>query len=103
MLLELRDIKKSFTGAEGPVPVLRGVDLALGAGESLALTGESGSGKSTLLHLVGGLDRPDSGRITVAGEDVTALDDPGRATRVRRRDQPQDGVPDSYGRTAGSP
>ncbi|MCP1167398.1 ABC transporter ATP-binding protein [Limimaricola litoreus] len=83
MLLELRDIKKSFTGAEGPVPVLRGVDLGLGAGESLALTGESGSGKSTLLHLIGGLDRPDSGRIEVAGEEVTALDDRGRAALRR--------------------
>ncbi|SDE61201.1 putative ABC transport system ATP-binding protein [Limimaricola pyoseonensis] len=81
--MRLRDIHKSFAGAEGPVPVLRGVDLELAAGETLALTGESGSGKSTLLHLVGGLDRPDSGRIEVAGTEVTALDDSGRA-KLRR-------------------
>ncbi|MGX9856792.1 ABC transporter ATP-binding protein [Limimaricola variabilis] len=83
MLLRLRDIHKSFAGAEGPVPVLRGVDLDLAAGESLALTGESGSGKSTLLHLVGGLDRHDRGRIEVAGTEVTALDDSGRAALRR--------------------
>ncbi|EYD73057.1 ABC transporter ATP-binding protein [Limimaricola hongkongensis] len=83
MLMRLRDIHKSHAGAEGPVPVLRGVDLDLDAGETMALTGESGSGKSTLLHLAGGLDRPDSGRIEIAGTEVTRLDDSGRA-RLRR-------------------
>lgn len=83
MLLRLRDLHKSFTGAEGPVPVLRGVDLDLDAGESLALTGESGSGKSTLLHLVGGLDRPDAGCIALDGAQVEALDDSGRAALRR--------------------
>lgn len=83
MLLRLRDLYKSFTGAEGPVPVLRGVDLDLEAGESLALTGESGSGKSTLLHLVGGLDRPDAGSIALDGARVEALDDSGRAALRR--------------------
>lgn len=83
MLLDIDDLTKSYPGPEGPVPVLRGVSLALGAGESLALTGESGSGKSTLLHLVGGLDRADGGRILFDGKDVTALDDRGRATLRR--------------------
>ncbi|MGR3465123.1 ABC transporter ATP-binding protein [Limimaricola sp.] len=83
MLMRLRDIRKNYAGAEGPVPVLRGVDLDLDAGETMALTGESGSGKSTLLHLAGGLDRPDSGQIEVAGTEVTRLDDSGRA-RLRR-------------------
>lgn len=83
MLLKLRDIRKSFPGADAPVPVLRGIDLDLDEGESMALTGESGSGKSTLLHLVGGLDRPDAGRIDLDGVEVTALDDSGRAALRR--------------------
>lgn len=85
MLLDIHDLTKSYPGPEGPVPVLRGVTLALGAGESLALTGESGSGKSTLLHLVAGLDRADGGRILLDGKDVTALDDRGRAALRRTR------------------
>jgi putative ABC transport system ATP-binding protein len=83
MLLDLRDLSKSYPGPDGPVSVLDGVTLALGAGESLALTGESGSGKSTLLHLVAGLDRADGGRILLEGKDVTGLDDRGRAALRR--------------------
>lgn len=82
-LLNVEEITKSYPGAEGAVTVLRGVSVSLGRGESLALTGESGSGKSTLLHLVGGLDAPDSGRITLDGQVMTALDDRGRA-QLRR-------------------
>ena len=51
MLLHLTGVHKTYATADGPLAVLNGVDLALGAGASLALTGESGSGKSTLLHL----------------------------------------------------
>ena len=51
MLLELKDITKSFSGVDGDVEVLRGVSLGLDAGQTLALTGESGSGKSTILHI----------------------------------------------------
>lgn len=83
MLLTVRNLTKSFAGAECRVEVLRGVDLDLAAGESLALTGESGSGKSTLLHLIGGLDLPDAGRIILAGHEVQALDDAGRAALRR--------------------
>src|SRR3954453_2242908 len=83
MLLSIEDLRKSYPGPEGPVPVLRGVTLSLQAGETLALTGESGSGKSTLLHLVAGLDAADEGRVLLDGEDVTALDDRNRA-RLRR-------------------
>ncbi len=83
MLVTLRQIAKSYSSAGADIPVLRGVDLDLAAGETLALTGESGSGKSTLLHLIGGLDRPDSGRIEVAGTEITALDDRGRAALRR--------------------
>ncbi len=83
MLLEIRDLTKSYPGAARPVRVLRGVDLTLAAGETLALTGESGSGKSTLLHLAAGLDTPDGGRLSVDGTEIAALDDAGRA-RLRR-------------------
>lgn len=83
MLLSAKNVSKSFAGADGPLPILRGVSLTLEAGETLALTGESGSGKSTLLHLVGGLDTPDAGSITVAGIDLAGLDDAGRAALRR--------------------
>lgn len=79
MLLSVRQLRKSFATAEGPVHVLHGVDLNLDRGVSLALTGESGSGKSTLLHLVAGLDRPDSGEILIEGKELTKLDDTGLA------------------------
>lgn len=79
MVLQIRHIEKSF----GTVPVLRGIDLSLSEGDSVALTGESGSGKSTLLHLVGGLDSPDKGEIILDGTSVSAANDKGRAD-VRR-------------------
>ncbi|WOI55043.1 ABC transporter ATP-binding protein [Palleronia sp. LCG004] len=82
-VLHLKDVSKSYEGADGPVPVLRGVDLTLGAGRTMALTGESGSGKSTLLHIVGGLDKADGGTVELDGTDVTTLDDRARA-RLRR-------------------
>ena len=82
-MLVVRGVTRSHVGPEGSVAVLRGVDLDLAAGESLALTGESGSGKSTLLHLIGGLDRPDAGSIRIDGTQVTTLDDTGRAALRR--------------------
>ena len=75
MLLELKDLCKSYPTNEGPLQVLRHVSLCLDEGESLALTGESGSGKSTLLHLVGGLDTPDSGAILLDGRNIAGLAD----------------------------
>ncbi len=83
MLLSVKDIHKTYTTADGPFAVLRGIDLRLAAGETLALTGESGSGKSTLLHLIGGLDTPDQGQIMIEGRDIAALDDNGRAALRR--------------------
>ncbi|MEJ8561798.1 ABC transporter ATP-binding protein [Yoonia sp. GPGPB17] len=83
MLLTVRDIHKTYHTADGPFEVLRGVDLELDAGETLALTGESGSGKSTLLHLIGGLDTPDQGHIHLNHQDIAALDDNGRAALRR--------------------
>ena len=78
-IIDVVDVVKSFDG--GRVRVLDGVDLTVGNGEFLAITGSSGSGKSTLLHLLGALDAPDHGQITVAGHDVTHLRD---ANRYRR-------------------
>jgi len=83
MLLAAKNVFKSFEAADGNCPVLRGVDLTLDGGETLALTGESGSGKSTLLHLIGGLDVPDKGQILIDGIDIAALDDNGRAAMRR--------------------
>lgn len=83
MLLALEDIRKSFASAEGPVPVLQGVSLAVAGGEVVALTGESGSGKSTLLHIAAGLEAPDAGSVLVGGQDMAALPDTGRA-KLRR-------------------
>jgi putative ABC transport system ATP-binding protein len=84
VLLALEGVRKSYRTSEGLLEVLKGVDLSLSAGQSLALTGESGSGKSTLLHLVAGLDHPDQGRVQVTGQDVARLDDAARATLRRQ-------------------
>ncbi len=82
-MLTITGLRKSHPTPQGPQPVLSGVDLALAAGATLAVMGESGSGKSTLLHLAAGLDAADAGSIRVGGEEVTRLDDAGRA-RLRR-------------------
>uniref|UniRef100_UPI004047CDF7 ABC transporter ATP-binding protein n=1 Tax=Yoonia sp. TaxID=2212373 RepID=UPI004047CDF7 len=83
MLLSVTNVQKTYETADDPFTVLRGIDLSLKDGETLALTGESGSGKSTLLHLIGGLDVPDAGQIMIDGADIAALDDTGRA-KMRR-------------------
>jgi putative ABC transport system ATP-binding protein len=82
-MLNVTQVSKSYPTAQGPLAVLDAVSLTLAPGRSLALTGESGSGKSTLLHLVAGLDTVDSGRIEIAGADVTALPDTARAALRR--------------------
>ena len=79
MLLTVQHVHKTYETVGGRTLVLRGVDLSLDSGQSLALTGESGSGKSTLLHLIGGLDLADWGQIFIDGVDILALDDAGRA------------------------
>jgi len=82
-LLDVTGLTKSYRAAGEEVAVLRGVNLAVVAGESVALTGESGSGKSTLLHLIAGLDAADGGAIRLDDAEVTGLSDSGRA-EVRR-------------------
>jgi putative ABC transport system ATP-binding protein len=71
-VLALDDVHKSYPGG---VDALRGVSLRVAAGELLAVVGPSGSGKSTLLHIMGTLERPTSGSLAVAGEDVAGLGD----------------------------
>lgn len=72
-MLIVENLHKSFVNGQGSLAVLRGVDLQLAGGDSLALMGESGSGKSTLLHLVAGLDSADSGHIRVNGQPLHGL------------------------------
>ena len=83
MLLELKDITKSFSGVDGDVEVLRGVSLGLAAGETLALTGESGSGKSTILHISAGLEVPDGGSLHLEGVEINGLGEAERANLSR--------------------
>lgn len=87
MLLELKDLKKNYPSPDGKriVPVLRGIDLSVDRGESVAVVGPSGSGKSTLLNLIGGLDRPSSGTVILADRPLTGLSDSEMA-EVRNRD-----------------
>ncbi|MEO6787467.1 MAG: ABC transporter ATP-binding protein [Chthoniobacteraceae bacterium] len=73
MLAELLNVTKSYQSGAVEVPVLHGVSLTITEGETVAITGPSGCGKSTLLNLIGALDRPDSGEIRVAGQDLTKL------------------------------
>jgi lipoprotein-releasing system ATP-binding protein len=77
MILELGGVTKSYTSPEGvETPVLRGVDLTLDKGQSLAIAGPSGCGKSTLLNIIGTLDRPTAGRVVLDGRDVSSLTEP---------------------------
>ena len=77
MILELGGVTKSYTSPEGvETSVLRGVDLTLQKGESLAIAGPSGCGKSTLLNIIGTLDRPTTGRVVLDGRDVSSLTEP---------------------------
>jgi ABC-type lipoprotein export system ATPase subunit len=70
-VLSARGLAKQVGSGRARQQILNGVDLDVAAGEMVAVLGRSGSGKSTLLNLLGGLDRPDSGRIAVAGEELT--------------------------------
>jgi putative ABC transport system ATP-binding protein len=84
-VLSVRSLTKTYRSAGERLAVLRGVDLDVAAGESVALTGESGSGKSTLLHLIAGLDQADSGEVWLDEIIVSELPDAGRAALRRDR------------------
>src|SRR3954470_10874274 len=81
--LVLRGVKRTYRGEAGDLPVLRGADMTVRAGEIVALVAPSGAGKSTLLHVAGLLDRVDGGSVLIEGRDAGALADAAR-TAVRR-------------------
>ena len=83
-ILQTEGLKKYYGAGNTLVKALDGVDLAVEQGEFVAIVGTSGSGKSTLLHMLGGLDRPTSGKVTVDGRDIFALKDE-ELTIFRRR------------------
>ena len=83
-ILETKDLRKTYGSGEAEVRALDGVDLSINSGEFVAIVGSSGSGKSTLLHMLGGLDRPTSGTVTVDGRELSTLKDE-ELTIFRRR------------------
>ncbi len=84
-LVHARGLRKDYGSGEGLVRALDAVDLDVNRGEAVAVMGPSGCGKSTLLHLIGGLDRPSAGQLTVAGQRVDELSE--RALAYLRRDE----------------
>lgn len=83
-ILKTTNLKKYYGQGDTQVKALDGVDFVVGEGEFVAIVGTSGSGKSTLLHMIGGLDRPTSGKVEVAGKDIFTLKDD-ELTIFRRR------------------
>ena len=78
LVIQASGLTRRFSEGGLDVTVLRGVDLAVRKGETLAIVGASGSGKSTLLHLLGGLDQPSSGAVTLMGRSLASMDEAGR-------------------------
>ena len=74
-IIKVNQIKKTYNPEKIPVHALQGVDLSIAEGEFTAIVGPSGSGKTTLLNIIGGLDRPTSGKIEVGGTDISNLSD----------------------------
>jgi putative ABC transport system ATP-binding protein len=75
LLVEISGLSKSYVRGDQVVPVLTDINLTIREGDFVALMGPSGSGKSTLLNLIAGIDKPDAGRLAIAGEDITAFSD----------------------------
>jgi putative ABC transport system ATP-binding protein len=82
--IDLRDVHLTLESGAGPVNILRGIDLAVRPGETVSVVGPSGSGKSTMMMIVGGLERPTSGLVRVAGNDLNAMSED--ALALFRRD-----------------
>ncbi len=78
-MLRTEGLGREVSSPEGSLTILEGVNLAIEAGEAVALVGSSGAGKTTLLSLLAGLDRPTHGHVWLCGEDLTAMDEDGRA------------------------
>lgn len=78
IVLSCRDLSKTFAQGKYAVDVLKGIDIDIARGERVAIVGASGSGKSTLLHLLGGLDTPSTGAVTLKGRDFASLDEKAR-------------------------
>src|SRR5579863_74618 len=78
-LIELKEIRKTYSLGEVDVPVLLGISLSIGRGESVSLMGVSGSGKSTLMNILGCLDRPTSGEYWLDGEEISQVSSEQRA------------------------
>ncbi len=84
-LIDLAGVHLKLASAAGSVNILRGVDLAIAAGETVGLVGASGSGKSTLMMVMGGLERATAGRVMIDGVDLNTLDEDGLARFRSRR------------------
>ncbi|MGY6277040.1 ABC transporter ATP-binding protein [Methylomonas sp. MgM2] len=78
-IIVTKSLAKAVQTSEGDLHILSSIDLIINRGESVAIVGESGSGKTTLLSLLAGLDTPSTGSISIAGQDITQMDEDGRA------------------------